>query len=89
MLRDQGKSEPDLHAAYQHGRAHGDQLRRETFCSWPMGAFRQGTTPESAADAFAALCNIDVYRVLTEERGWTPDQVERWWTDSLTRLLLP
>ncbi len=30
----------------------------------------------------------DVYRVLTEERGWTPEQVERWWDESLARLLL-
>jgi len=43
LLRDAGRSEPDLHAAY---------------------------------------------RVLTEERGWTPEQVERWWDESLARLLL-
>jgi len=88
LLRDAGRSEPDLHAAYQQGRAHGDQLRRQTFSSWPPETFDQGTTVASAADAFAALCNIDVYHVLTEERGWTPDRVERWWTASLTKLLL-
>lgn len=89
LLRDAGRSEPDLHAAYEQDRAHGDQLRRKTFSSWPPETFREDTTAASATDAFAALCNIDVYRVLTEERGWTPEQVERWWTASLTRLLLP
>lgn len=89
LLRDAGRSEPELHAAYKQGRAHGDQLRRETFSSWPPETLRDGTTITLATDAFAALCNIDVYRVLTEERGWTPDHVERWWTASLIRLLLP
>ncbi|MGI8902980.1 MAG: TetR/AcrR family transcriptional regulator [Solirubrobacteraceae bacterium] len=89
LLRDAGRSEPDLQAAYQQGRAHGDQLRRETFSSWPPDTLRKGTTTASAADAFAALCNIDVYRILTEERGWTTHRVQRWWTASLSRLLLP
>jgi len=88
LLRDAGRSEPDVHAAYQEGRAHGDQLRRQTVATWEADAFREQTTPEAAADAFAALRNIDVYRVLTEERGWTPEQVERWWDESLARLLL-
>jgi hypothetical protein len=34
------------------------------------------------------MCNVDVYRVLTEERGWDADRVEQWWHDSLVRLLL-
>jgi hypothetical protein len=41
-----------------------------------------------AADTYAALCNINVYRILAEERGWSPGQIERWWRDSLVRLIL-
>jgi hypothetical protein len=33
-----------------------------------------------AADTYAALSNIDVYRILAEER---------WWLDALIRLILP
>lgn len=33
----------------------------------------------TATDIYAALCNIDVYTALTDERGWSPDRVERWW----------
>ncbi|MBV9794441.1 MAG: hypothetical protein JO016_10930 [Actinobacteria bacterium] len=58
------------------------------FGTWPAGWFRAGTDPARAADTYAALCTIGVYQVLTSERGWTPDQVEAWWLDSLTRLLL-
>ncbi len=88
LLRDAGRSEPALHAAYQHARAHADATRQKVFANWPPDAFRPGVGASSAADTFAALCNIDVYRVLTEERDWTPDQIERWWQDSLVRVLL-
>ena len=41
-----------------------------------------------ARDTYAAVSNVDVYRVLTNERGWTPDQVEQWWAETLALLLL-
>lgn len=88
LLRQAGDSEPDLHAAYQQARDRADQLRRSVFGSWPPEAFQAGVGPDCAADTFAAICNIDVYRILTEERGWSPDRIERWWDDALTRLLL-
>jgi len=88
LLRDAGRAEPDLHGAYREGRAHGDHLRRETFAAWPPAALRDGVSVERAVDAYAALCNIDVYRELTDERRWTPDQVQAWWTDTLTVTLL-
>ncbi len=87
LLHDAGRSQPDLRAAYQHGRAHGDQLRRQVFSGWPAGTLRTGTAARTAVDTYAALCNIGVYRTLTEERSRTPGQVERWWNDSLARLL--
>ncbi len=88
ILRDAGPAQPDLHAAYQDGRARADQLRHDVFTRWPSQAFRDGIRPTTAIDTYAALCNIDVYRVLTQERGYTPDQVEHWWQDALTQLLL-
>lgn len=88
LLRDAGHTQPDLYAAYQDGRARADQLRHDLFSSWPPHTLRDRLQPESAVDTYAALCNIDVYLLLTGERGYTPDQVEDWWRDSLTRLLL-
>ena len=87
-MREAQRSEPDLDAAYQEGRRRGRQGQSRMFDSWPADALREGVTPERASDIFAALCNVDVYRVLTQERGWTPDQVEEWWREALTALLL-
>lgn len=88
LLRDGGRTEARLRAAYQQGRRRADQIRRAIFTTWPADALRPGVDLDQAADTFAALCNIDVYRVLTEERGWTPERVETWWRESLQRLLL-
>jgi AcrR family transcriptional regulator len=88
LLRDAGRTEPDLLDAYRLGRAHGDQLRRKTFAAWPTGTLRNGVAVEGAVDAYAALCNIDVYRELTDERHWTSNQVQAWWTETLTMILL-
>ena len=82
------RSEPDVAAAYLEGRSRSDGSRQRMFSGWPNKAFRNGVTAESARDTYAALCNADVYRVLTEERGWDADRVEQWWLESLVRLLL-
>lgn len=88
LLRDAGRAEPDLLDTYREGRAHGDRLRRETFSAWPAATLRDGVSVEDAVDAYAAICNIDVYRELTDERHWTPDRVQAWWTTTLTLTLL-
>ena len=87
MLHD-ARAEPELRAAYDRGRARADQIHRGVFNSWAAHWFRAGMGAAEAADTYAALCNIGVYQVLTGERGWTPDHVQDWWHDSLSRLLL-
>jgi TetR/AcrR family transcriptional regulator, regulator of cefoperazone and chloramphenicol sensitivity len=87
MLQD-SRAEPELRAAYDRGRARADQIHRGVFNSWPGHWFRAGMGAADAADTYAALCNIGVYQVLTGERGWTADQVQDWWHDSLSCLLL-
>ncbi len=37
-----------------------------------------------AADIIFALLSLEVYLLLTVERGWTPAQWERWITGTLT-----
>ena len=56
--------------------------------SWPRASFAGGMDVAKAIDTYAALCNVDVYLTLVEDRRWRPDRVERWWHESLTRLLL-
>jgi AcrR family transcriptional regulator len=86
LMRDTGPAEPELHAAYQEGRARGDAFRRAVFSHWPPDAFADDI--DAALDTYAALCTVDAYRVMTRERGRTPEDVERWWHRSLVRLLL-
>lgn len=88
LLRDGGRTEGGLRDAYQQGRHCADKIRRAVFTSWPIDALQPGVDVDQAADTFAALCNIDVYQILIEERGWPPEQVETWWRRSLQQLLL-
>jgi AcrR family transcriptional regulator len=88
LLRDAGRTEPDLAAAHRDGSRRGDRARLEIFSSWPAGTLRDGVEPQRAVDIYAAVCSIDAYTELTAGRGWTPDQVERWWVEALTRELL-
>lgn len=45
LLSDAGRSEPDLAAAYQQGRARADQVRQRLFATWPTETFREGMDP--------------------------------------------
>jgi AcrR family transcriptional regulator len=45
---------------------------------------RQGLSVAKAADIIFALLSIEVYLLLTVERGWTPARWERWITGTLT-----
>ena len=86
LVREAGRTEPDFADLYQRGRQLADRTRIEVFSSWPAGTLRPDVP--TAVDIYAALCNIDVYLTLTEERGWPPDRVEDWWSASLARELL-
>jgi AcrR family transcriptional regulator len=88
LVRDAGRTEPELAALYRDGRRWGDQTRFQVFSSWPAGTLRRGLDVRSAVDIYAAICNIDVYATLTTERGWSPDRIERWWGEALARELL-
>lgn len=88
LIREAGRTEPELEAAYQQARRQADQTRIRVFESWPPGTFRPGLDVPTAVDIYAALCNIDVYNTFITEREWTPDGVEQWWAEALDRELL-
>jgi AcrR family transcriptional regulator len=88
LLREAGRTEPELATLYRKGRRAGDETRVRVFSSWPEGVLRPGLDVPAAVDSYAALCNIDVYATLTGERGWPPDRVELWWSEALARELL-
>ncbi|MFI0373014.1 TetR/AcrR family transcriptional regulator [Actinomadura sp. 1N219] len=88
LIRDAGRNEPELAAIYANGRGAADRNRRQVFESWPDGSLRDGLDLQTAIDIYAAICNIDAYSTLINERRWTPDQIEQWWRDALPRELL-
>ncbi|MGI5350683.1 TetR/AcrR family transcriptional regulator [Streptomyces sp. CA-250714] len=88
LMREAGRIEPELATLYREGRTRADDTRVQVFSSWPSGVLREGLDVRAAADIYAALCNIDVFTVLITERGWSPDRVERWWSEALARELL-
>ncbi|GAA3573596.1 hypothetical protein GCM10022419_063220 [Nonomuraea rosea] len=88
LLREAGRTEPELATVYRDGRARADGTRTTVFSSWAPGVLRAGLDVPAAADVYAGLCSIDVYTTLTAERGWPPDRVERWWREALARELL-
>lgn len=88
LVREAARTEPELATIYTDGRRHADQVRADVFGAWPAGALQPELDVNAAVDIYAALCNVDVYTTLTDERGWTPDQLEEWWTRVLPRELL-
>ncbi|GAB3969505.1 TetR/AcrR family transcriptional regulator [Plantactinospora veratri] len=88
LLREGGRTEPELAAAYREGPRRGEEALLRLFSSWPAGTFSDGVDPRTAVDMYGAICGIDAYTGLTAGRGWSPERVERWWTGLLTRELL-
>jgi AcrR family transcriptional regulator len=54
-----------------------------------MGALRPGLDPERARDLLWALISPELYLLLVVERGWPPDEYERWLATAIADTLLP
>jgi AcrR family transcriptional regulator len=52
------------------------------------GALRPDLSVEEAADVVWAMNSPELYLLLVDGRGWTPERYERWLADSWRRLLL-
>jgi TetR/AcrR family transcriptional regulator, regulator of cefoperazone and chloramphenicol sensitivity len=88
LVREAGRTEPELADLYRQARRQADQSRVQVFSAWRSGAFRADLDVSTAVDIYAALCNIDVYATLIAERAWSPVRIERWWAETLARELL-
>jgi AcrR family transcriptional regulator len=49
---------------------------------------REGLTKKTAADILFTIGSPETYRLLVADRGWSADRFERWYADTLARLLL-
>lgn len=87
LMRDAGSVTPELAEAYARGVDRGDLARRAYLQDWPPDTLVAGTDIEGALARYAAICNIDGYRLL-RARGWSPDRIEAWWLELVTFTLL-
>ncbi len=87
-LREAAAGEPELAALAHEGVRRGDHARLTVIASWPPGTLRAGVDPQGAVDRYAAVCTLDAWTDLTGPRGWSPDEVERWWTAVVVHELL-
>lgn len=69
--------------------------QREVMAAWLVDGvmrrspLREGTNRVAAVDTVWALMDPVIFCRLTSDRHWTTSQFERWFTDSVRRLLLP
>ena len=52
------------------------------------GPLPSGLSRAEAADTYGVLANPHTFELLVVQRGWSPEQYERWLGDSLAHLLL-
>ena len=52
------------------------------------GNLRSGLTLSGAADVLFTIGSPETYGLLVRDRGWSREHFERWYRDSLARLLL-
>ena len=89
IVRDAAGADPDMTAQWdvnqqQRFIAHSTLAQQLA----DKHGLRQGLSAAKAADILFALLSLDVYLLLTVERGWTPAQWERWITNTLADAVL-
>lgn len=89
IVRGAATADPEIaakRATLADGRLLDSQTVAEALAD--SGALRVGVSAEQAADSIWALASAELYRMLAVERGWPPEQYERWLTEGLARALL-
>ena len=79
IVRDAAGSDPEMAAQWeinQQQRHTAHRALAEILDA--KGALRPGLTVDEAADILFALLSLEIFILLTVERGWPPEQWERW-----------
>ena len=53
------------------------------------GGLREGLSVDDAADTVWVLNSSEIYLLLTGDRGWSPNEYERWLAATWKQLILP
>jgi AcrR family transcriptional regulator len=88
LVAEARRQHPDLGAANEEGRRRGETERATVFSSWPGRVWRPGVDVGRALAVYALLVSLEAYDIATGERGWSSDEVERWWHATLVELLM-
>lgn len=83
------RTEPEIGELYrrmQKGRF--ENLRAMVGWIQDKGGLRAGLDPDAAAETVWAVASAEVYRALTQERGWTRERFAAWLADTLSAALL-
>jgi AcrR family transcriptional regulator len=89
-LRDAASTEPDAAEMWTEISARrATNMRRFAGQLRDLGGLRPELSVDEAGDVVWATNSPEMYVMLTAERGWSPDQYERWLADAWERLLLP
>jgi AcrR family transcriptional regulator len=89
IVRDAAGADPEMAAQWetnQRQRLTAYRAFAQQFAD--QQALRPGLSVQEAADIIFALVSLEVYGLLTAERGWTPTQWEAWITATLTDAIL-
>lgn len=89
LLRGAGVVAPEL-AKLQRDRESLRYEREESVITFlrKSGKLQPRLSHRTARDIFWMLTGGDVYRMLVQERGWSPQKYQRWLADALVKLLL-
>lgn len=90
VLREAARGEPELAELWgEIAERRARNMRRFVADVAAAGGLREGVTADEAADLVWATNAPEFYLLLVDERGWDPEQFERWLAELWIRLLLP
>jgi AcrR family transcriptional regulator len=90
VLRAAADSDPRIAALWERTKAQRFAGQRELVRVLIGGnSLRAGLTARAAADIVFAVGSPETYRLLVIDRGWSPTRFERWYADTLARLVMP
>ena len=88
VLAEGRRQYPELGAACDEGRRRGDDQRRSALSSWPAEVWRAGIDAERGVAIFGIVVSLASFGTASRDYGWRPDEVEEWWHQNLSKLLL-
>jgi len=89
IIRNAAAADPDIGALWARiGTEFYENQRAIVASLEERGELRPGLDVVSATDVLWALNHPDLWHLLVDERGWTPEHWERWFADSACSQLL-